>query len=166
MKKLSILAICVAATSAFAYQGSTKSTLMGIYNKLDSLSVKKDMTGLTKLLKQVATKDCFFITGKGEKQTVEKALSDMSKQMKVIVKFMNSTTHIDTLTTKGSMAVARVSSSYKLTSPIDPSGTPHLIESSQVSEDTWVKVGADWKLKSSKTLKENTKIDGKVVSGM
>lgn len=166
MKTLSMIAISVFAVVAAASQSAPTQQLTPIYAMLDALTVKKDMKGLTKMLTSITTKDCVFITAQGKKQTVSDVTGSMTMQMGMIDKVVKSTSHIDKIANSGNSVVATVTSAYELLTKAGGDGKTHKIEGTSKSDDTWIKVGASWRLKSSKTLKEATTMDGKPVSGM
>lgn len=165
MRRLSIFTVGILAFAAVSAQGAQTQKIAPLYAKLDALSVKKDIAGMTKLLKEISTKDCIFINKQGKKQSPTEVLSDMAMQLSAIGKFEKSTSHIDKTTVKGDNMVAFVTSNYALLTKAGPDGKTHKIAGTSQSEDTWVKSGSSWKLKLSKTTKESTTMDGKPIPG-
>ncbi len=166
MKKFSVLMLGLAVATAMASQSVATDKLAPIYAKLDSLSLKKDMAGLSKFLTEMAAPDCVFINKTGKKQTPKEILGDMGAQMNAIDKFVKSSSHIDKATApKGGIIVATVTSTYSILTKKGPDGNAHKITGSSQSQDTWVKSGPTWKLKISKTIKETTLMDGKPLPG-
>ena len=165
MKKFSTFVVAVVAASAFAGSAGDVKKITATYAKMDACSVKKDVQGLRALLTGIATKDCAFVDHTGHKQSVDQVLNQMAMQMGAIDKFSKSTSHVDKTVEKGATITAIVSSAYALVTKAGPDVKTHKVEGTSISEDTWVKVGTEFKLKSSKTTKETTKMDGKAFPG-
>ncbi|MDR3688654.1 MAG: hypothetical protein P4L46_04685 [Fimbriimonas sp.] len=165
MKTVACIAYAVLAVASATAQSSPKSALTPIYDKMDSLGMKKDIAGMVSFTTKICTKDCVFIQSPGQKKKVSELLADMKSQMAMIDKVVSSKTHIVSTTVKGSTVVAKVSSVMAFTTAKGPDGKVHRFDVQSVDEDTWVKSGSSYKLKISSTVKMTVKQDGKVVNG-
>jgi len=163
IKPISILSACVVVALAFGSQAKAPAAIAAIYAKLDAVTLKKDVAGFSKLLGDVATKDCTIIDSKGKSTSASKTMASMAKELAQFDKVNKSSSHIDKTVDKGSTVVLTVSSVLDVTAK-SPDGKAHQFVQTSTSDDTWVKVGSSWKLKLSKTTKEKTTLDGKPYS--
>ena len=76
----------------------------------------------------------------------------------------SSRTSVDKLDLGKTSAVVTVSSSMMAIGPKGRDGHSQTIVLTSRSQDTWIKVGSSWKLKSIKTLSDKMTIDGRIVS--
>jgi len=163
LKSLIVVGILAAAGIATASQADMAKKLQTIYSKLDALSLKKDMAGLTKLLNQVSTPDCIFVS-KTQKMTRDQTMQQMAVVMPKIDTVTTSTSHVDGVKMVGGSLVASVHQTVAMTTkPTKETGPAHKIVQKTSSEDTWVKSGGTWKLKISKIVTETIIQDGKEI---
>jgi len=164
-----IAALLVIAASAAAAQSGESKKLQTIYSKLDALAMKKDIPGLRTLLHQVSTTDCVFIgvpdkSGKVQKKNRDETLQSLERVMPIIDAVTLSASHIEHLSAgKGFITVLVTSTTKMTTKKMPQDGKVHQIAEFSTSEDSWIKVGGNWKLKSSKTLTDKITNDGKSV---
>lgn len=168
LRLASLLAVASVTAFSLAAQGDITQKLQAVYSKLDALALKKDMTNLTKVLYENTTKDCVFIAkpdanGKREQKTREDTMKTMTGVMPLVDKIDMSKSHIDHVKVGPNSVVATVTSILAMTTKKTDATPAHKIVEKSTSEDTWVKVGGSWKLKSSKTLTDVVTQDGKTV---
>jgi len=168
LKSLVFVAILAVATSAMATHSDVSSKLRALYAKMDSLSMKKDVPGLSAFLKKTSTDDCTFISKPGksgvpERKSRDQAMQTLARVMPVIDKVSTCASHIDSIHVSGSSAVATVTSRIVMITKAGSGGPAHKIAQKSKSEDTWVLVGGSWKLKVSKILTETVSQDGKEI---
>jgi len=169
-RSLSLVALLAIAGSVLAVQSDVTKSIQAIYSKLDALSIKKDIPGLTKLLKQNSTPDCAFIgktdkSGKTEKKNRDETMAQMAGFMPFIDVVNVSTSHIDSVKMGKGSLVASVTSVVAMTLKKGQDGKVHKIVQNSKSQDTWVNVGGSWKLKVSKIVTESATQDGKAIPG-
>ena len=170
MKTISSLILIVAAGSALAAQASAKQKIAAYYTKSDALTLKKDIPGLSKLLTNVTTSDFVSIEkpnekGVSAKKTRAETLAVIAQVIPLVDKFDRAESHIEKYTPGSGSIVVTVTTSVAITTKPDPKGKVHKLVDIAKSDDTWVKVGADWKLKSSKTLSEKMTENGQPFTG-
>jgi hypothetical protein len=166
-KSLIFVGILAMAGIATASQGDVAKKLQSIYSKMDSLALKKDISGLTKLLNQVSTSDCVFVSkGFGKNPPMSKSRDETMKQMSVVIPMIDavttSTSHVDKVTMgNGSLIASLHQTVAMITKATQQTGPAHKIVQKTTSEDTWVKSGGSWKLKVSRIVTETIIQDGK-----
>lgn len=159
----------VACTYALA-QSDAASAIKAYYSKEDSLTLKLDVAGLKKLHEVILTDDYVSIEkadkkGKVQKKTKAEELANIGKLSQIIASVTSSVSHVDLVTSGKTTVQAIVTSSGELKTKPLGDGKAHTLSNTSKSQDTWVKVGGIWKMKSSRSLSNNLKVDGHPVPG-
>ena len=172
LKTLSLLALgALACSSAFA-RADAPAPIKAYYAKEDSLMLKGNFEGLKKLQLDNSTPDYVSISkpdksGKVRKKTRTEDVAQIDQFSKIIDSVTQSVSHIDSVTIGKNTATVVVTSTGELSTKKAAfgDGKAHIMSNTSKSQDTWVKVGGSWKMKISKELTDNLKIDGKPAPG-
>ena len=97
----------------------------------------------------------------GKRQTKAQEIANMRRRSKT-VKISSLTANTLDAKMAGKDLVIRLKV-HALGSVTDPQGKVHAIEGTETVEDTWTKIGGDWRKRRERILTETVKIDGKVV---
>jgi len=167
LKPLSLIVIVAFAYSPALAQSDAVKTMNAYYAKDDALTLKMDFAGLKKLKGEYSTKDYVSYgqpdkNGKAKKSTRAEEFKSLDGIAAFIDSVKSGQSHIEHLTLGKTTAVAIVSSRGELkTKKLPSDGKAHMMGSISVSQDTWIKVGRSWKMKTSKTLSSHVTLDGR-----
>ena len=167
LTSIAVLAVLVGGASA-AQSNGTK-TIKAYYAKVDKLTLKKDVEGLHKLMVANTAQDYLFLfppdrSGKSKTRTRQETINDLEKVMPMIATFSKASTQVKKLVTAKDSIVAYVIIDIQMTSLPKGDGKIHKLGSRILAEDTWVRVGSDWKLRTSKSAGDSKTLDGKPFS--
>ena len=152
---LSATTVCVSAQEKAAFKA--RQDLTARYAAISRSFEKKDAAGVLEPMLP-------DYTLKQPDSTVIKRdaiAADMTRQMKAMqhAKWVRK---IDSLDFKVSEAVAKVRGTFDATVAAQGnSGKPHRFHMSTLVNDTWVRQGRTWMLKSTQVIENNVEIDGK-----
>jgi hypothetical protein len=169
---LSVFALGAVACSVALAQSSAEKFIRAYYAKDDALMLKMDFVGWRKQKVEVSTSDYVSIgkpdkTGKAKKKTRADEFKEMDQILPMIASVLKSVTHVDHFTTGPTTILVTTTSSGEMkTKKLPQDGMSHTIGGTSTSIDTWVKVGASWKIKTTKTISDKMMIDGKPMPGM
>jgi hypothetical protein len=161
---ISVLAASLATFGvAFAPgEPSPKAYLTGVYAKLNSLILKRDVPAIQSLFRTTSTKDFRYVDLHKKSITGPQLMAQMKAQMAMTTKVDRSTMKIAKVTVTDSKAVLLVDSAYSM-STIDADQKSHTLTGTMRSEDTWVKQGKEWKLQRIQSVREKATMDGKPI---
>lgn len=157
---LSLWTLAVAPALADA-NTDAKKALQALYDKTDAATAKKDIKGLTAYL----APDFQVLSDKGGKaMNLEQAKSQMGMVFKQVQSFKAKSV-VQKVTLKGSTATVTVKQNVTAAIMNPQTGKPSKLLMDVVAEDIWVKSGAGWKEKSSKSISTKQSLDGKSIAG-
>lgn len=166
MKSLKLLGIpSLIAVSSVIFAADDKAVITALYAKLDGLTVKKNITDLKKVINETCSKDFTYTGADGASMTLENMLTNMETQMKAIDKVSKSKSNIIKCVIVKDLATLTVRSDTEMTGTNPADQKKHSIKTSDLSTDTWKKVGGKWMLKSVKVTSSSVWQDGKKISG-
>lgn len=134
--------------------------------------LKKDFAGWKKQKLDNSTADFASYgkpdkTGKAKKKTRVDEFKEMDQILPMIDSVPKSISHVDHLTIGPKTIVATVTSMGEMkTKKLPQDNKSHTFGGTSTTVDTWVKVGATWKMKTTKTISDKMVIDGKPMPGM
>jgi len=169
MKTLRLVSMLLTVSVAFACQQtvltqeSAKAKLQKIYDQMNALAMKKDASGLAKLMKEIAARDYFGVDKSGAKLTLAQETASLYQQISRISEFTKAKGHIESVSIKLNSAVVLVSSSYELSTKPTPNGKSHVYSGTAMNEDTWVYLNGTWKRRIARTIRTTASVDGKLV---
>lgn len=171
LKSLSLLATLAFTCASAQAQSDAAAAIKAYYAKEDALTLKVDITGLKKLHQAILTDDFVSTqradkTGKVRKKTKAEEISEIDRLGQVIASVTSSVTHVDHVTGGQALVQAMITSSGSLKTKPLGDGKAHTLTNTSKSQDTWIKVKGVWKMKASKSLSDNLKVDGQPVPGM
>ena len=163
LKTTSLLTLCFAGSICMA--ADAKATITGIYDKITALTIKKDVAGLQKMLKDHATPD-FTFTGPDKRTIKAGEMMDMMKsQLLLIDKIGKMTTKIDKFTLKGNTATVVTTNITSMTMKLPNDPKVHVMGSTEISTDVWKLVKGVWKIQNIKVTDSKMTQDGKALAG-
>ncbi len=165
-QKSLILVGLLAMAGIAAAQSNVSKKLQPIYSKMDSLSLNKDVAGLSKYMNSVATKDFVFVSKAipnmpSQTKTLAQTMATMSAYLPMIASVDTYKSKIAKITESGNTVTVDVNQTMAMTTAAGSSGPSHKIVQVTTDEDTWVKQGGSYKLKASKMLSVAVTQDGK-----
>jgi hypothetical protein len=168
IKTVVALALLALAGSGFSAQKGLSPSIKAYYAKNDALTIKKDLKGVQKLYADTYTADFVSLgnpnkSGKVTTRSRAQEIATVAQAIPFIDKFAKFETRIDHVTLGTGTATIKTTSRVLMQTVADPSGKKHEISGSSTSEDLWVLVGGVWKMKSSKTITEDMKMDGQAI---
>lgn len=172
LRTFALISIATFASSVALAQNQIPPAVRAYYDKENALTLKVDFDSLKKLRAEISTKDYVYVSKPNKAGVVtKKSRSEEDAQMdqlkSLIQSITKSTNHFDQVTLSNSTLVLVITSTGELkTKPMGGDGKAHLISNTAKSEDTWVKVGGTWKMKSSKSISDRMTFDGKAAPGM
>lgn len=164
--KFILLAGILATAGIASAQGNGSKQFQSMYTKMDAMSLKKDVAGLSNYMNTIATKNCVFISKSiasqpAQTKTLAQTMATMSSFMPMISTVNICTSKITSAKISGSTATVDVIQKIGMTTAAGSNGPSHVIAQETTNEDTWVKQGGSWKLKVSKMLSYSVTQDGK-----
>ncbi len=165
LKTLALIAGLALAGSNLAAQSGLSQKLRAYYNRYSELAAKKDVQGLAKFMTENSTADYRDIhlpdaAGHVQKTDLAEAVRDMKRGMAMLGTITKFAVHIEHLKPQQTSAVAIIHLTLACTLGKTPDGKVHKMALDERSEETWVKVGSRWKIKSSRTIKDSGTVDG------
>ena len=162
LRALAMVAILASAGRGIAAQSDAPRSILGYYSQRDALATNRDSLGFAKLMTANATSDYVGINMPNRKSVP--TISRLSKTLKGIARIMAElkkrdktkntyVSHIDHSTITRSSVIVTMSQGNSY-------GKVHAFVENNTWKDTWVKVGALWKLKSTKYLSSKASVDG------
>lgn len=149
------LTVCAAAQEKAAY--NARQELTARYAGISRSFEKKDAAGVLEPM----LPDYTLKQPNGTVIKRDAIAADMTRQMKAMqhAKWVRK---IESLDFRMSEAVAKVRGTFDATVPAqDSSGKPHKFHMSTLVNDTWVRKGKAWMLKSTQVVANKVEIDGK-----
>lgn len=137
-----------------------KQSIQSIYDKISTLTMKKDLNALRKEMISTSTKDFVYVAKNAQPKDIAALTVEMKEQFKVVKKFNRNVNRIEKLTVTGKTAKALVTGLYKI-EIITPDKKLHVVSGISRTMDTWVKVGSEWKIREIRVLGETVTMDGK-----
>jgi ketosteroid isomerase-like protein len=156
---IALASLLAGATLSKGFADATadaKKQIQAEYNKIDAAAAKKDVKGMTASM----TSDFVDTNEKGEK-TALKDLREKMGQVLAMTKSLKIKTTVEKVTLKGSTATASVKQTADISQLPPNVKTPVKMHSDETLTSVWVKSGAGWKIKSSKTNTSKQTLDGK-----
>jgi len=162
---LSIVAIFLAASASQAAQETPTKVFQAHYDKSDHLFQKMDIDGLAKLILESHTSDFSAISrpdkaGKVVKRTIAQTVAGLKPSLQLMHSFEKVASHIDKVAGTSASPVLTVSTTIEATTKKLGDGKTHKLKIVSASEDTWVKEGLTWKIKSARVVSRNMTFDG------
>ncbi len=168
LKNVALIALVGIVCPMGAAQSGQARVFQGFYDRYNALILKRDVAGLTNLIKTSHSDDFIEIgrpnkAGKIKKSTRSQVIADMAGAFRIVDAFTAASTHIDHL--KLGTASAEVTVTTNAAANIDksPDRRHHTLTVRETNRDTWVKAGSSWKLKKSLVLANSITVDGKAV---
>jgi len=162
-----LLVALLAGTGCAGKQADPSPQIKAFYSDDDALFQKMDAAGAIKLVTDNFEPDYVSYSkpdasGKRTKRTLAVEIASIKQIMNLTESIPKSESRVESLEVTGDTAVAKVTSTIEMKTKPGPGGRPsHTLTAFSKSEDTWIKVGASWKLKSAKILESTMAIDGK-----
>lgn len=148
---------CLAPVMADA-TADAKKEIQALYDKMDAAAAKKDVKGMTASLDP----NYVAVSASGQKMTLQQMKGQMT-QLMAMLKEIKTKTVIQKITLKGKTATVNSKQSLTSTGTNPQSQQPMKIEVQDTSTNTWVKSGATWKLKETKSLSTKQFLNGKPI---
>ena len=163
--KLIYASTALAAVAAISIAaGNLQGTLQSSYSQLAVATRAGDSAKAEKVLRGQCTKDFKSIDKTGKTKTLEQVIAEMKRGMAQIGKYMKSCTiTLKSVNQNGNTAVGQVASHYAASLP-GQGGKMQTLDMTEMSTDSWIKVGNDWKMKQTKISSQVVKIDGKTLN--
>jgi len=151
----------IAAASIYAEAAPDDHKIAAYYDKQDAVMLSNDANRITKFFKQNLTADFVAFealdgAAKGHRRSLAEAIDEWTSFIGE-GKYTKYTHTLDHLTVGKTSAKVRVTIS--LVCRLGDGA--HVLKSKSRVEDVWIKMGKDWKMKSSKTLGDSPSVDGK-----
>lgn len=155
---LAVLVSGVMFNTAYSEDKALRKEVESLYAKVSNLMIKKDVSGIAKML----TDDCTFIDGQNRTINRQQWETSMKQQM-AIAKNIKCSFKVLGIKTKGNSLL--VSNSWDVSMDIPgQDGKTHKLRIVGNGVDTLVEVKGAWKLKKSKADKERQTLDGKPIT--
>jgi hypothetical protein len=157
--KSAILLLFAISASAVAQPSSAKTQIQALYDKAGGLLIHQDVNGFVKLLQETRTPGYTYITKQGRHH-----LNDLLKSMSMVLstfRVTKSSVRIDKISNSKDGVIVNITTIIGLETKATKSRTRHTVEQEVHGEDSWVRLGTQWKLKLSRIVTENVIEDGK-----
>jgi hypothetical protein len=167
-KKAAILLVSALAGMCMAGQTQVPAPIKTYYQQADALLKKMDAPGLEKLTLASHTKDFESTTlpdksGKVSHRSLPETIRFIKPQLTLMEEFTKVVSHIDNAKNDGDSFVLTISSNISATMKKMRDGLAHKLVVMGTSEDTWVKSGVTWMLKTTKVVSRRVTLDDRVL---
>jgi hypothetical protein len=150
-----VLAISLASVSV----AGLKEDINAVYGKVATALKNKDIKSIEKLLRGIATTDFRYVE-RGTSQTMDQMIANMKAGMGELGKVTRSKAYVVSVKESGNSAMV-VAIHDMAGTMVTPDKKTHTMDYIGTTNEKFVKINGNWKLKEMKMVKEVMKMDGK-----
>lgn len=141
-------------------QPDAQKTLQSQYDRISALSMKKDKVKLEKMIRKNASSEFEYIDSMKNSLDLAATVRQNTEQLNGVYKFNSNENKIIGMKKVGNSYVCTIRTTYDV---FADSKKKNRVQGVSLSQDTWIKTIAGWKIRKSQILKATATNNGKPI---